>query len=48
MLRQQLDQTRDQWRQAASSSEGRAGLAAGCKAATEAARTAMAAYGCSF
>lgn len=48
MLRQQLDQTKDQWRLAASSSEGRASLAVGCKAATDGAKAALAAYGCSF
>jgi hypothetical protein len=48
MIRQQLDQTKAQWKQAASTPEGKAGLAAGCKAATDAARTAMAAYGCAF
>jgi len=48
MIRQQLDQTKAQWKQAASTPEGKAGLAAGCKAATDAARTAMTAYGCAF
>jgi hypothetical protein len=48
MVRQQLDQTRAQWKQAASTPEGRAGLAMGCTQATQAARAAMAAYGCTF
>lgn len=48
MVRQGLDQTKAQWKQAASTPEGKAGLAAGCKAASDAARTAMAAYGCTF
>jgi hypothetical protein len=48
MVRQQLDQTREQWKQAASTSEGRSALAVGCKAATDAAKTAMSAYGCTF
>ncbi len=43
-----LDQTRSAWQQAASTEAGRAGLAAGCKQATEMARTSMAAYGCTF
>lgn len=47
-LRQQLDQTKDQWRQAASTSEGRAGLAVGCKEASDGAKAALAAYGCTF
>jgi hypothetical protein len=48
MVRQQLDQTRDAWQKAAATPEGKAGLATGCKAATDAARTSMAAYGCTF
>ena len=48
MVRQQLDQTREQWRQAAATSEGRSALAVGCKAATDAAKAAMGAYGCTF
>lgn len=48
MVRQQLDATRTSWQQAASTPEGKAGLATGCKMATEAARTAMHAYGCTF
>jgi hypothetical protein len=48
MIRQQLDATRAQWQQAASTAEGKAGLAAGCKMASDMARTAMQAYGCSW
>ena len=48
MIRQQLEQTRDAWQKAATTPEGKAGLAMGCKAATDAAKTGMAAYGCAF
>ena len=43
-----LETTRAAWQQAASTPEGRAGLAAGCRQATDAARAAMSAYGCAF
>jgi hypothetical protein len=48
MVRQGLDQTKASWQQAASTPQGKQGLAAGCKQATEAAKQAMAAYGCSW
>ena len=48
MARQTLDQTKASWKQAASTPEGKSGLAMGCKAATDSAKTSMAAYGCSF
>jgi hypothetical protein len=48
MARQALDQTKAQWKQAASTPAGKAGLATGCKAAMDAAKTAMSAYGCTF
>jgi hypothetical protein len=48
MVRQTLDQTKAQWKQAAATAEGKAGLATGCKAASDAAKTAMQAYGCTF
>lgn len=48
MVRQQLDATKAQWKQAASTPEGKQGLAMGCKAATEAAKQAMQAYGCTW
>ena len=47
-VRQQLDTARDRWKQAASSAAGRAGLAAGCKAALDTARASMQTYGCTF
>ena|SRR5262245_54567581 len=47
-VRQQLDQTKAQWKQAAAAPGGKEGLAMGCKAASDAARTSMAAYGCQF
>ena len=43
-----FDQVKSTWRQAAATPQGKAGLAAGCKAATDQARTAMKAYGCTF
>jgi hypothetical protein len=48
MVRQQLEQTKDAWQKAAATPEGKAGLATGCKAAADAAKTSMAAYGCTF
>ena len=39
---------RDSWRKAAATPEGKAGLAAGCKQATDQAKTSMKAYGCEF
>jgi hypothetical protein len=48
MARQALDQTKASWKQAASTPQGKSGLAMGCKAATDSAKTSMAAYGCSF
>jgi hypothetical protein len=48
MVRQSLDQTKAQWKQAASSPQGKSSLAAGCKMATDAARQSMAAYGCQW
>lgn len=48
LVRESLEATRKGWQQAAITPEGRAGLVAGCTAATEMARTAMGPYGCSF
>jgi len=48
MVRQNLEQTKAQWKAAASTADGKNALATGCKAATDAARTSMAAYGCAF
>jgi hypothetical protein len=47
-VRASLDGTRAAWRQAALTPEGKAGLAASCRQATDIARTAMSAYGCTF
>jgi hypothetical protein len=47
-VRQSLDQTKAAWKQAASTPDAKAALATGCKQATETAKTAMAAYGCSW
>jgi hypothetical protein len=43
-----LKQLRDSWRQAASTPQGKAGLAQGCKMATEQARASMKSFGCTF
>ena len=52
MARAQFNSTmktlRDSWRQAASTPQGKAGLAAACKQATDQAKTLMKAYGCEF
>jgi hypothetical protein len=48
MQRQSMDQMRDQWRQAAANPTAKAGLAAGCKAALDAARSSFATYGCEW
>jgi hypothetical protein len=48
MLKTSLDQQKAAWKQAASTPEGKAGLAMGCKAATDAAKAAVAAYGCTW
>jgi hypothetical protein len=41
-----LKQWRDAWRSAASTPQGKAGLAAGCKMIAEQSRTSMKPYGC--
>jgi hypothetical protein len=46
--RQMLEQSRTAWKQAASTDEGRTGLATTCKAASDAAAPAMRAQGCSW
>jgi hypothetical protein len=43
-----LKQLRDSWRAAASTPQGKAGLAQGCKMVTDQARQSMKAYGCDF
>ena len=48
MMRQQLDQTRAAWKQAASTPQGKAGLAMGCQQADQASGPAMRAYGCTW
>jgi hypothetical protein len=47
-VKSSLDTMRTSWRQAASTPQGKAGLAAGCKAALDQAKTTYAAYGCSW
>ena len=47
-LRQSLDQTKAQWKQAAATPEGKSTLAMACKQMTETAKTSMTAYGCTF
>lgn len=46
VMRQSLDQTRAAWRSALAAPGGRDGMAAACKQARDAAKTSMAAYGC--
>lgn len=46
--RNAFDQTLQSWRQAASTPEGKAGLALGCKQAQAASEQAMKVYGCTF
>jgi hypothetical protein len=46
--RQAVEQSRTAWKQAASTVEGKAALASTCKAASDAAATAMRAQGCSW
>jgi hypothetical protein len=48
MMRQQLEQTKAAWKQAASTPQGKAGLAMGCQQADQASAPAMKAYGCSW
>ena len=45
-LKQSIDQTRAAWRTAASNPGGKEGLAAACKQARDASKTAMSSYGC--
>ena len=47
-IRQSLDQTKAAWKQAAATPEAKAALDQGCKQSTETAKTAMAAYGCTW
>ena len=48
MMRQQLDQTRAAWKQAAATPQGKASLAMGCQQADQASAAAMKAYGCQW
>lgn len=48
MVRQSLEQAKAAWKQAAATPQGKASLATGCKAATDAARQSMKAYGCEW
>lgn len=43
-----LDATRDGWKRAAETPEGKSGLAAACKDAAELARSQVTAYGCTW
>lgn len=43
-----LEATRDAWKRAAATSEGKAGLATACEQAAELAKMQVAAYGCSW
>ncbi len=47
-FRSSIETQRTSWRNAASTPEGRAGLAQACRAATDAARQSMAAYNCQW
>lgn len=47
-LKASFEQTRNAWRATAATPEGRAGLAQACKTATNAAKQATAAYGCTW
>jgi hypothetical protein len=48
MMRQQLDQTKAAWTQAAATPQGKASLAMGCQQADQASAAAMKAYGCQW
>jgi len=48
MMRQSLEQTKMQWKQAASTPQGRDGLTMACTQAEAGAKQAMAAYGCAW
>ena len=47
-VKSSLDAMRSSWKAAAATPQGKAGLAAGCKAALDQAKTNYAAYGCSW
>jgi hypothetical protein len=47
-VKSSMDTMRTAWKQAAATSQGKAGLAAGCKAALDQAKANYASYGCSW
>ena len=47
-VKSSLDTMRTTWKQAAATPQGKAGLAAGCKAALDQAKTNYASYGCTW
>ncbi|HYX43221.1 MAG TPA: hypothetical protein VE821_16055, partial [Pyrinomonadaceae bacterium] len=47
-LKASFEQTRKSWQSLAATPQGKAGLAQACKAAHDAAKQSMAAYGCTF
>ena len=47
-VKQSLEQSKAAWKQAASTPQGREGLATACKAATDAAKASTAAWGCTW
>ena len=47
-MKSSFEQTRESWRKLAATPQGKAGLAQACKAAHDAAKQSMAAYGCTF
>ena len=48
MMKSSFEQARNSWREAAKTPQGKEGLAAACKQATDAAKQSMGAYGCDF
>jgi hypothetical protein len=48
MMKQGFDQNIAAWKQAASTPEGKQGLATACQTALDAAKQSMGAYGCAF
>lgn len=48
MVKANLDSMRKAWKDAAATPQGKAGLATGCKAALDQAKTTMGSYGCSW
>jgi len=48
MMRQQLDQNKAVWKQAAATPQGKAAMASGCTQADQQSGPAMKAYGCSW